>query len=96
MLGWRGPITYRQFLVYEQYEADQMQYPSRTDHYLMAIRLDMRNLTAKVQSTDLEKMRLVPKKGGRRSKPVSKELATAWAKSRWLRMMTAPVEERKG
>jgi hypothetical protein len=46
-MGWVGPMTHRQYAAWGAWEADQWNRPSRTDHELAAIRLEILRMFAK-------------------------------------------------
>lgn len=35
VLGWTGPVTHRQYVAWQQFLRDDMNRPSRADHYVM-------------------------------------------------------------
>jgi hypothetical protein len=44
LLGWGGPLTHRQYLAWQAWLDIQYDTPSRTDHYLMALTLEVRSV----------------------------------------------------
>jgi hypothetical protein len=41
-MGWDGPTTHRQFLVWEEWLFQEMNRPGRLEHYLMRVALEIR------------------------------------------------------
>lgn len=61
MLGWRGPITHRQFLGWQEWR-DSLQYwnsPDRHDHYLMQVAREVYYVLASKRDGSLNDFRIV-------------------------------------
>ena len=43
-MGWPGPMTHRQYLLWRVWSQEQWNRPSRSDHYLMAVARELRAL----------------------------------------------------
>jgi hypothetical protein len=66
VMGWQGPITYRQYLVWIDWSNHDMNFPSRQEYYLMQVACEVRRgwVTGKPSEVTLNDMRLkftVPK-----------------------------------
>lgn len=85
-LGWPGPITHRQYEMWQLWLDQQWNKPSRTDHYLMQIAMEVRRPNVK-GSKNLKMKDFVIKftsQDGRVGSKLSKEQATAFSKAKWL------------
>lgn len=51
-MGWGGPLTHRQHLAWLEWDFEQWNRPSRTDHYLMQIGMEVAKAPARVWGTD--------------------------------------------
>jgi hypothetical protein len=95
LLGWEGPITHRQFAAWCAWEEMELDNPSRTDVYLMQVACEVRR--AAVKNPGRVKLKDFLLKFGTDGKPkLTKEQAAAFAKAKWLGLMTMPVAERPG
>lgn len=87
VMGWPGPMTHRQFLVWTAWLKEQWNSPNRTDHYLMLLAQHLALMPARVWG----------KSGGHLSlsdcalsfmhkKPakITQEQASKWAKAKWF------------
>lgn len=84
LLGWRGPMTHRQFKAWQEWEREQWNHPSRDNWYEMQTACEVRRVLMKDKSATTPqdfKMRFVdpkpvqssPQEGGRaKDKYVSK------------------------
>lgn len=100
-MGWDGPLTHRQFFVWQQWLSDQFEKPSRTDFYLMQVAAEVRKLFNKnPASVDINNMKLKWKEQNEEGKdvgvdkPVNEEQRKKrieMIKQVWLSRMTAPV-----
>jgi hypothetical protein len=46
-MGWKGPVTHWQFIVWQVWLEQEWNKPSRTDHYLMQLNATVRGLVSK-------------------------------------------------
>ncbi len=44
LLGWRGPMTHRQYVAWQEWLQQQWNEPTRSDHYLMQIAAETRRV----------------------------------------------------
>jgi hypothetical protein len=75
VLGWRGPLTYRQFLVLLAWIEIQYDRPSRTDYYLMAQTMEIRSVAGMFSKRRSVRMRDFVLDFGTRAKPKLSEQA---------------------
>lgn len=81
-MGWEGPVTHRQLLVWSEYFRLEMDRPSRTDFYLMRVGFESFYSQREYPKTiDLEPFRLKfsSKEPGVGAKEISKHLSKAQA-----------------
>lgn len=85
VLGWPGPMTHRQFLVWSAWLDEQWNRPDRTDHYLMQVAAEVRrgNAGKKARQVKMQHFLLEFKQV---QKEKRKETA-AEAKARWLNVV---------
>ena len=82
LLGWPGPMTHRQFLLWDLWQREQLNQPSRSDHYLMQIALYiLRSNSRRAGKLKLEDVRLAFGKPG---KGKASRLTPEESKARWL------------
>lgn len=83
-------MTHRQFVAWQYHLVDDYDRPSRSDYYTMALRADVRSLTAK-KPVKVNDCRL--RFGKQDDAPrMSVEQAAAIAKSAWAARMGRPVQ----
>jgi hypothetical protein len=83
-MGWEGPITHRQYLVWIEWLDMQYDYPSRADYYEMQTAAEVCRMRVgkKASTIKLESMRIRFRNG--EEKRLSKEEVTRLSKQRWL------------
>lgn len=83
-MGWDGPLTNRQFKVWQAWLLDEYNRPSRTDLYLMQIAAVIRQVNcrsvAEAQRVRLKDFHLTLREPGPK---LTTEQATRYAKARW-------------
>lgn len=99
LLGWAGPLTHRQNLVWQEWRGRQWNEPSLTDHYLMQLShlLVMVNSTKK-STAKLDDFRLKFRRRGedgvQRSPFKSAEEAAAASKFKWFALLGLDAQGR--
>jgi hypothetical protein len=95
-MGWHGPVTHRQYCVWQYWLASEWNQPDRSDHYLMQIAFAILRVNAKHPS----KVRMQDQKiefviGGQSKSapniPTNPTSLAAQAKAIWASRMTAPI-----
>ncbi len=99
-MGWEGPITHRQFLTWQAWDAMEWNRPSRTDHYLMGVECEVRRVLSK-KPNDIQPEHFKMKFNSGAQKPVRseayKQQISDVSKQIWLSRMTMqPVEYQVG
>jgi hypothetical protein len=88
LMGWPGPLTYRQYKTWEAWLEAEWNRPSRTDHYLMQLNATLIAVNSKARANvKLDKQRIpfvTPAR--RRARELTPEEATAVAVGRVLGM----------
>jgi hypothetical protein len=83
-MGLPGPMTHRMFLAWQAWLEMQWNKPTKTDHYLMQIAVEVRRVLAKdPRKIKLDDARLEFSKPGDKKK-VPEEVAGAMAMGKWL------------
>lgn len=94
-MGWNGPMTHRQFLVWQVWLDEEMNNPSREDHYLMQIAQEVAKTRAKhPNQVKLEGFKLVHTKKiikKIKGKPLTKQGMEELSKQMWISRMSAPI-----
>lgn len=82
--GWKRKLTHRQFSVWQQWQINEWNTPDRHDHYLMALRAEVRSLfSANVKLDDMELEFEEPPK----TEEEAKRRAAAKSKGAWSKGM---------
>lgn len=96
-MGWPGPMTHRQFLVWQVWLRMEWDRPSRSDAYAMQTAAEVRRvLHSKPRTVQLKDFMLKLEKGqaaatGQPPSGLSKrELVTTFAKAKWGQILTMP------
>lgn len=87
-MGWSGPVTHRQYRVWQAWFSLQLDSPSKQDHYMMQLTCEVRRAAAAHPNKYRpEQFRI--RFGA--NKPSRSPHETALTKSRWVSMMGMPV-----
>jgi hypothetical protein len=85
-MGWRGPMTHRQFLAWQEWLLEDWNRPDKTDHYLMEVACEVRRvLSGNPRNIRLDHFRL---KFGESKPAMTREQAAAASRSKWLGIVT--------
>ena len=83
LMGWLGPMTHRQFVVWEEWLGEQWDKPNRTDHYIMKAGA----MAGRVREIDLNKIKIQFKQSLSKPAKPPREMTLAEAdrasKERW-------------
>lgn len=96
-MGWDGPLTHRQFIVWHAWLNEQFNEPSRTDYYLMQLSCEVRRILNKHPNrvkTDQFKLKFKYKEG-KATDIQTREQKIQSTKNLWISRMSAPVTVRE-
>lgn len=89
-MGWDGPVTHRQFVIWSRWYRDEYSTPSRSDYYLAQIAAEVRRgLVKNPQSVKLSTFVLDFDDSRRRMPELSPEAQDELSKSKWLAFMAS-------
>lgn len=90
-MGWDGPLTHRQYLVWQTWLAGEWNKPSRTDHYLMQIAFYiLRSNVTTPKRVLMEDQKIEFIIGNKPKKTTNPKTIAAAAKATWMARMTIP------
>lgn len=92
VMGWNGPMTHRQFVVWQMWLNEQLNIPTRDNYYQMQIACEQRRTFSKnPASIKMEgfKLTFTQREGSKTA--VTKEQKLQMIKNRWIGRMTAPI-----
>ena len=90
IMGWSGPLTHRQFLLWRAWLDEQWNRPSRSDHYLMGVGCEVRRANARnPAAVQLSHLKITFERV-ESARPMSDQQIAA-SKARWMRGARLPV-----
>jgi len=93
-MGWEGPLTARQYEVWQAWLDLQWNRPSRTDHYLMQIAAQVTRAAAKnPRSVKSEGFKIEFKTRDTPKNPAQKQIELQQSKARWGAILGKPASE---
>jgi hypothetical protein len=93
LMGWSGPMTHRQFVLWCHWLDYEYNLPSRTDYYLMQVACENRRTFSKhPDKIAIQNFRLtIGDSNNQQREATSREQRIEAMKQRWMGRMTAPV-----
>lgn len=90
-MGWPGPLTHRQFLVWGHWLDGEWNRPDRGDKYLQQVAYEVRRGNAKHPNrVKFEHLELKFRRRGERPNNLTREQAARISKAKWIGMVSTP------